>query len=322
MDIPALKASRDFRSVVAATHPIGRDGKICCPFHDDAHPSCHIYPDGFKCFACGAHGDHITWLEEVGGLSVAAAIAYLSGGSGSVSLRRPPPRRAKAAPSYSPISAAAYGSYAHRLRVTNHLPKALEHRGLNLEQALQLGIAALGDDALLPIAGPSGDILALKRRFYTPVPKARDGSRYAYTTAGHGSPAWCSPDFSSFEHVLIIEGELNGIVSYSVLKEVGAALAVMGVAGVYGGLHEAALRGKHVYVWADRDGPGTRAKKRWQSQARRAGCVVAKALPATSADACELAAQEGRLYLASWLLEAMNKRPRTRTPKKELAWSA
>ena len=313
-DIPALKASRDFRTVVATTHPIGRDGKICCPFHDDAHPSCHIYPDGYKCFACGAHGDHLTWLEEVQGLSVAAAIACLAGGGGSLP-RRPPPRRAKATVNYSPISAAAYSSYAHRLRVTNRLPKALEHRGLNLEQALQLGVAALGDDALLPIAGPSGDILALKRRFYT----SQDGLRYAYTTAGHGSPAWCSPNFLSCEHVLVVEGELNGIVSYSVLKEVGAEVAVMGVAGVYGGLHEAALRGKQVYVWADRDGPGTRAKKRWQSKARRAGCAVAKALPSTSADACELAGQEGRLYLASWLLEAMNKRLKTRTPQKELA---
>ena len=249
-------------------------------------------------------------------MSVAAALSYLSG-SGPVLARRSAPRRAKPVPSYGPISSSAYSSYARRLRMTNRLPKALENRGLNLEQALQLGIAALGDDALLPIAGPSGDILALKRRFFT----ARDGSRYAYTTAGHGSPAWCSPDFSSFANVLVVEGELNAMVSYSVLNEVGAEMAVMGVAGVFGGLHEAVLRGKQVYVWADQDGPGTRAKKRWQLKARRAGCVVAKALPQTPADACELAAQEGRLYLASWLLEALNKR-QSRTPKKESVWSA
>lgn len=319
VDIPTLKASRDFRILVAETHTLGRDGKIHCPFHDDEHPSCHIYPDGYKCFGCGAYGDHLTWLEEIQGLSVAAAIAYLAEGGGSVRPRRPVERRTRAVQSYSPIGPSAYSSYARRLRVTNRLPKALENRGLNLEQALQLGIAALGDDALLPIAGPSGDILALKRRFYT----SRDGGRYAYTTVGHGSPAWCSPDFSSFENVLIIEGELNGMVSYSVLKEAGAEVAVMGVAGVYGGLHEAALSGKRVYVWADGDGAGTRAKKRWQAKARRAGSVFAKGLPPTPADACGLAAQEGRLYLASWLLGAMNKRLRTRKAlKKELAWSA
>ena len=44
------------------------DGKICCPFHDDSTPSCHIYPDHFYCFGCGAHGDAIDWLMMFEGL--------------------------------------------------------------------------------------------------------------------------------------------------------------------------------------------------------------------------------------------------------------
>ena len=32
-------------------------------------PSCHIYDDHYHCFACGAHGDAISWLMEVEGLS-------------------------------------------------------------------------------------------------------------------------------------------------------------------------------------------------------------------------------------------------------------
>ena len=47
--------------------------KVCCPFHDDATPSCHIYHDHYHCFACGAHGDAISWLMEVEGLSFTAA---------------------------------------------------------------------------------------------------------------------------------------------------------------------------------------------------------------------------------------------------------
>ena len=47
--------------------------KVRCPFHDDATPSCHIYNDHFHCFACGAHGDAISWLMEVEGLSFTAA---------------------------------------------------------------------------------------------------------------------------------------------------------------------------------------------------------------------------------------------------------
>src|SRR5262249_23585134 len=48
-------------------------GKVHCPFHDDTHPSCHIYDDHYHCFACGAHGDRIDWLRAVEGLSFRAA---------------------------------------------------------------------------------------------------------------------------------------------------------------------------------------------------------------------------------------------------------
>jgi DNA polymerase I-like protein with 3'-5' exonuclease and polymerase domains len=48
-------------------------GKVRCPFHDDANPSCHIYDDHYHCFSCGAHGDAIDWLREVEGLSFRAA---------------------------------------------------------------------------------------------------------------------------------------------------------------------------------------------------------------------------------------------------------
>jgi hypothetical protein len=53
------------------------DGKILCPFHDDSRPSCHIYADHFHCFACSAHGNHITWLTEIEGLSRDEAIETL-----------------------------------------------------------------------------------------------------------------------------------------------------------------------------------------------------------------------------------------------------
>jgi hypothetical protein len=54
------------------------DGKIRCPFHDDNTPSCHIYHDHYHCFACGAHGDRISWLMDVEGLSYPAALEALA----------------------------------------------------------------------------------------------------------------------------------------------------------------------------------------------------------------------------------------------------
>jgi hypothetical protein len=58
------------------------NGKICCPFHDDHHPSLHVYADHFFCFVCKARGNHIDWLREVEGLSYDAAIELLLGGQG------------------------------------------------------------------------------------------------------------------------------------------------------------------------------------------------------------------------------------------------
>jgi DNA polymerase I-like protein with 3'-5' exonuclease and polymerase domains len=58
------------------------NGKVCCPFHEDATPSCHIYPDHFYCFGCGAHGDAIDWLMRVDGLDYAEACETLRTWSG------------------------------------------------------------------------------------------------------------------------------------------------------------------------------------------------------------------------------------------------
>lgn len=55
-----------------------RKGKARCIFHDDKHASMHIYSSGFKCFACGAHGDVIDIACRVYGLDFNAACSMLS----------------------------------------------------------------------------------------------------------------------------------------------------------------------------------------------------------------------------------------------------
>ncbi len=39
--------------------------KIPCPFHGEKTPSCHIYPDGFYCFGCGAAGDGVDFIAKL-----------------------------------------------------------------------------------------------------------------------------------------------------------------------------------------------------------------------------------------------------------------
>jgi DNA primase len=73
---PKIIAAFDFRSLVLETHTIVSD-KTLCPFHNDASPSCHIYPDGFKCYACDVHGDALDWYQQLHQLSKADAIKEL-----------------------------------------------------------------------------------------------------------------------------------------------------------------------------------------------------------------------------------------------------
>ena len=47
---------------------IFRGGKVCCPFHNDRHPSMKV-DRGFYCFGCGAHGDVIDFVQRMFSLS-------------------------------------------------------------------------------------------------------------------------------------------------------------------------------------------------------------------------------------------------------------
>ena len=43
---------------------VGRGGKVCCPFHNDRHPSMKV-DKRFHCFGCGADGDVINFVQQM-----------------------------------------------------------------------------------------------------------------------------------------------------------------------------------------------------------------------------------------------------------------
>lgn len=47
---------------------VNRNGMICCPFHNDRHPSMKV-DKGYYCFACGEKGDVISFVEKLFGLT-------------------------------------------------------------------------------------------------------------------------------------------------------------------------------------------------------------------------------------------------------------
>ena len=60
-------------------YKINRSDMICCPFHDDHHPSMKLNRDYFYCFGCGATGDVLDFVVRLFGLSsyeAAKKLAY------------------------------------------------------------------------------------------------------------------------------------------------------------------------------------------------------------------------------------------------------
>ena len=75
---------------------IGRNGMVCCPFHNDRHPSMKI-DTRFHCFGCGADGDAIDFLSKYCGLSLKDAAISICNDFGIAYDTRHyvPPARAK-----------------------------------------------------------------------------------------------------------------------------------------------------------------------------------------------------------------------------------
>ena len=48
---------------------LSRNNMVCCPFHDDRHPSMKLNEDYFFCFGCGAKGDVIDLVAKLFNLS-------------------------------------------------------------------------------------------------------------------------------------------------------------------------------------------------------------------------------------------------------------
>jgi DNA primase len=70
--VMAIKQRLTMRSVVERYgYDIDRRGFICCPLHSEKTPSMKIYDGdrGFHCFGCGEHGDVITFVQKVFGLT-------------------------------------------------------------------------------------------------------------------------------------------------------------------------------------------------------------------------------------------------------------
>ena len=82
----------------------GRNGMVCCPFHDDRHPSMKLNEDYFYCFGCGATGDVIELVSRLFGLSAYEAAQKLAYDFG-IDPDKPPVAVALQKPKYQLVKA-------------------------------------------------------------------------------------------------------------------------------------------------------------------------------------------------------------------------
>ncbi|MEP3276591.1 MAG: DNA primase [Stappiaceae bacterium] len=75
------------------TQPSKQDYWACCPFHQEKTPSFHVDDrrERYKCFSCGASGDHFRFLTDKEGLTFPEAVEQLAGEAG-VALPAPDPQ--------------------------------------------------------------------------------------------------------------------------------------------------------------------------------------------------------------------------------------
>ncbi|MBQ0037293.1 MAG: hypothetical protein KBS74_01325 [Clostridiales bacterium] len=79
IDTNAIRRAIDLREAARFYgFDVNRAGFCCCPFHDEKTASCHIWPDHFYCFGCGAGGDAIAFVKRLFDLSFPAAVAKLN----------------------------------------------------------------------------------------------------------------------------------------------------------------------------------------------------------------------------------------------------
>jgi hypothetical protein len=114
---------------------------------------------------------------------------------------------------------------------------------------------------VLLVIGPDGRPWAAKVRNLDPLEQEeKTVPRYCYLIGGHGTPAWCSPNYGTGSSVLICEGELNAIAAHMVLQNSGSSIELQGIAGSNSWPHLNGLECRNVLIYADADSAGQRSR--------------------------------------------------------------
>lgn len=264
----------------------------------------------WKDHATGQGGNAFTWLVEIENLSKQEAAhtllqragmpleAPVRGRKGSADLSGPSTLR--------PIPPKAFTALSERQRTTDSSsrkiaamagrgfsPKLIRHYGITSDEGSDW------QDALIPITDPHGVVVQVKRRVHGAT---QAGQKYRYEHPGHGGPAWCSENAQAAPVLLVVEGELSAIIAHAALQEAGRnEIGVLGVAGANNDFYPGICKNKAVYIYADDDAAGDKAREAWAEKAREDGARSVHICPAHEEDFCEYAGRWSRADLATLL---------------------
>lgn len=158
------------------------------------------------------------------------------------------------------------------------------------------------------LTGPDGLARGLKiRNLGSKAELAAAGlERYVYRLAGHGAPAWCSPEYGQGEALLLVEGELNGAAAARVAKVLRLSVDVQGLAGAGGTPYLDGMVGRVVYLYADPDASGHACIERLGQVAHEAGATEVRALTSLpDGDFCDLLGRNGAGTFGEQLRDAL-----------------
>jgi phage/plasmid primase-like uncharacterized protein len=143
----------------------GKEYKGCCPFHAEKTPSFTVVPDRefFHCFGCGASGDVIDFIAKHNGTDQSGAIAILTNGS---SLEMSDDDKRKRRDIMAQREAAHAQEEADAIRRARSRWEASteceSHRYLK-KKGIEAHVARIeGDNLILPIYGPDGEICSVQ----------------------------------------------------------------------------------------------------------------------------------------------------------------
>lgn len=167
-DWGAIKANNPLAEIVGKVvqlKKVGNEYKGLCPFHAEKSPSFHVIPDkGFAhCFGCGWHGDVVDFVAATQHITNAEALSILDGGNIKLTQAERKDHAEALAQRDADRQRERAAATDHAAKRWHRAPEAGDDNGYILRKGVPIhGCRAEGENLLLPIYGPDGEIQSIQ----------------------------------------------------------------------------------------------------------------------------------------------------------------